>query len=373
MRKYIILTILLSCLHIAARGQTIASLDDIDLSALPKATKAKALRYWYDDDGSSVKTVTQLKGKLSPDVSALIDGLHTLHYQVIDENNRVADVRSSLFMKVDGKAIDTTAKQLRYWFDDDTSTLKTITAANGTQTLDVSRLLDGLHTVNYQVIGSDNAAYHIVSALFMKMGSGDSGTITAKKLMYWFDDDTSITTVDVGKGVQMLDASALMEGLHTIHYQVLCSNGALTPAQSSLFMRMNFDTSSTVAKRLRYWFDDDASSVRVVPVAQGTQTLDVSNLLTGLHTLCYQLVDSEGKVGTPYTRIFMKAFDKVVADGQNRVTKYQYWLNKNSQTMQTVTLSNAANPYQLITLLPMQKEPIHSDCFHFEITNGQPD
>ena len=426
------------CLHIAARGQTIASLDDIDLSALPKATKAKALRYWYDDDGGSVRTVTQLKGQQTLDVSALMEGLHTLHYQVIDENNDVADVQSALFMKMNGGIVGTTAKQLRYWFDDDTSTLKTITATGGTQTLDASKLLDGLHTVHYQVIGSDNAAYHIVSALFMKMGGGTE-TVTAKKLMYWFDDETTITTVDVGQGVQMLDASRLMDGLHTIHYQVRCSNGMLTPAQSSLFMRMNFDTESTVAKqlrywfddgqmattasitagstmldasqlidglhtvhyqivdskgglgspassvfmkmdaaastqakKLRYWFDDDAATVRVVDVAQGTQTLDVSGLLTGLHTLCYQLVDSEGKVSTPYTRLFMKAFDKVVPDGQNRVTKYQYWLNKNSQAMQTVTLPNAANPYQLISLLPMQKEPIHSDCFHFEMTNGQP-
>ena len=439
MRKHILLLIAL-CLHIAARGQTIASLDDIDLSGLPTATKAKALRYWYDDDGSNVRTVTQLKGRQSLDVSALIEGLHTLHYQVIDENNDVADVHSALFMKMNGGIVGTTAKQLRYWFDDDTSTQKTITATGGTQTLDATRLLDGLHTIHYQVIGSDNAAYHIVSALFMKMGSGGSGTVTAKKLMYWFDDETAISTVDISTGTQMLDASHLMEGLHTIHYQVLCSNGSLTPAQSSLFMRMNFDTESTVAKqlrywfddgqtattasitagstmldasqlidglhtvhyqivdskgglgspassvfmkmdaatagtqakKLRYWFDDDAATVRVVDVAQGTQTLDVSGLLTGIHTLCYQLIDSEGKVGTPYSRLFVKAFDKVVADGQNRVTRYQYWLNKNSQAMQTVTLPNAANPYQLISLLPMQKEPIHSDCFHFEMTNGVP-
>ena len=359
------------CLHIAAQGQAIASLDDIDLSGLPKATKAKALRYWYDDDGGSVRTVTQLKGQQSLDVSALMEGLHTLHYQVIDENDDMADVQSALFMKMNGSVISTTAKQLRYWFDDDTSTLKTITATGGTQTLDASKLLNGLHTIHYQVIASDNAVYHIVSALFMKMDGGTE-TVTAKKLMYWFDDETAISTVDIKGGVQMLDASRLMDGLHTLHYQVLCSNGMLTSVSSALFMRMNIDAEATTAKRLRYWFDDDASTLKVIDVAKGTQTLDVSGLLTGLHTLCYQLIDSEGKVSTPYTHLFYKAFDKVVTDGQNRVTSYQYWLNANSQNMQTVELNNAANPYQLISLLPMQKEPIHSDCFHFEIANGQP-
>ena len=508
MRKHILLIIAL-CLHIAARGQTIVSLDDIDLSGLPKATSAKALRYWIDDDAGSLKTTTQLNGQLTLDVSALLEGLHTLHYQVIDENDNVTSVNSALFMKMNDKAIGTEAKQLRYWFDDDASTLNTImatgstqsldvsnlidglhtvhyqvvgndnaayhivsalfmkmndkaigteakqlrywfddnantlntsTATGSTQVLDVSNLIDGLHTVHYQVVGSDNAAYHIVSSLFMKMGTGSDTNITARKLMYWFDDEATITTVDVSEGVQMLDASRLIDGLHTIHYQVLCSNGMLTSASSSLFMRMNIDAeattakqlrywfddaqtavttnistgttmldasqlidglhtvhyqivdsrgllgapassifmkmdaaaSSTQAQRLRYWFDDDTSTLKIIDVSKGTQTLDVSELLTGLHTLCYQLVDSEGKVSTPYTRLFMKAFDKVVPDGENRVTKYQYWLNKNSQAMQTVTLDNAANPYQLISLIPMQKEPIQSECFHFEVAEGQP-
>ena len=164
MRKYIILTILLSCLHIAARGQTIASLDDIDLSGLPKPTAAKQLRYWFDDDGS-VKTTTQLKGTQTLDASALTEGLHTVHYQVVDENNNVADVSSALFMKLNSQASATTAKQLRYWFDADAATLKTITATGGAQTLDASNLMDGLHTVHYQVVGSDNAAYQTITSV----------------------------------------------------------------------------------------------------------------------------------------------------------------------------------------------------------------
>lgn len=304
MRKYLLLTILLSCLHIAARGQTIASLDDIDLSGLPKATKAKALRYWFDDDGGSVATISQLSGKLTIDVSALLDGLHTLHFQVIDENDDVASVSSAVFIML-----------------------------------------------------GDTAG---------------TGAITATKLMYWFDDNTDVKQVSMTAGVQMLDASQLTDGVHTIHYQALCSNGDITPAKSSIFMRMNLDTEGITAKSLRYWFDNDAASVRVVDVANGTQTLDVSNLLTGIHTLNYQLIASDNKLCPPVTRLFFKDFDRLVAEGENRVTKYQYWLNSNSAAMQTVTLNNAANPYNLVTLLPMQKEPIHSDCFHFEIIEGVP-
>lgn len=438
MRKHILLTILLSCLHIAARGQTITSLDDIDLSGLPQPTQAKALRYWFDDDNGNLTTVSQLSGGQTLDVSSLIDGLHTLHYQVIDENDAVADVRSDLFLKTNGQAGVIQASRLRYWFDDDATSMKTVTAMNGTQTVDASQLLDGLHTIHYKAVGNDGAVYDIASGIFMKMEESASGQVTAKKLMYWFDDEADVLNVDMTGGVQMLDASHLIDGLHTIHHQVLCSNGQMTPVHSSIFMRtsgneevavaqklrywfddaqtatetditsgiqlldasslidglhtihyqvkdskgmlgspassvfMKMDTSSTTASSLRYWFDDDVSSLQVVNVGQGTQTLDVSGLLTGLHTLTYQLIDDKGKVSTPVSRLFMKNFDRQIAEGENRITKYQYWLNKNSAAIQTVTLDNAANPFSLISLLPVQSEPIHSDCFHFEITDGQP-
>ena len=88
MRKYL-LFILLSC--IAARGQTIT---EIDLSGLPQPTQAKALRYWFDDDVATVKTSNLLSGSHTLDVSSLIEGLHTLHYQVIDTEDGVAYTRS---------------------------------------------------------------------------------------------------------------------------------------------------------------------------------------------------------------------------------------------------------------------------------------
>lgn len=434
MRRYILLTLLLSCLHIATRGQTIA---DIDLSGLPEQTQAKSMRYWFDDDDSSVKAISHLKGSKKLDVSSLVDGLHTLHYQVIDNKNTVAYICSSLFLKV-GQTT-TSAQAIRYWFDDEKSSSTTIAANNGFQSISTASLLDGIHTIHYQVMGGNGQAYYIASGIFFKSGNGEDGNVTAKQLMYWFDDETSFHKIDMSSGVQMIDASSLIEGLHTLHYQVLCSNGMITPAQSSVFMRLNFDvetaaakslrywfddektaTEETItqgvqmldatrltdglhtvhyqvvdnrgtlgapvssvfmkmitsansqAKKIRYWFDDDTTTLKVIDVNTGTQQIDVSNLLTGIHTLYYQLVDGEGKVGVPVAGLFLKNFDKVIEGGVNKITQYQYWLNKNSESMETVKVNNAANPYKLISLLPVQKEPFHSDCFHFEVNDGVP-
>lgn len=506
MRRHILLlVILLSCL--AARGQTIIDLADIDLSGLPQPTTAKALRYWFNDDAATVQTASQLSGKTMIDVSGLMEGLHTLHYQVIDNEDGVAYVGSGLFLKV-AHSTSLSVKSMRYWFDDDDSTVQTAAGTTGTYTLDVNGLTEGLHTLHYQLIDESGVAAYVGSGFFICTGSSiGSETVKAKKLMYWFDDETTMRHTDIGEGAQLVDASALIDGLHTLHYQVLCNNGQMTPAMSTLFLRvsadtgttvaknllywfddeqnateteitngvqlldasklieglhtvhyqiansngtlgapyssiflkMNWDTSSTTAKSLRYWyddeltatetaisngtqtldaarlvdglhtvhyqivdsngtlgapassvflkmdasayttakslrywFDDNAATVATTSVAGGTQTLDVSALSTGLHTLNYQLIDSKGRVTAPVTRLFMKNFDKVLADGYNRVTKYQYWLNMNSQAMQTVELDATANPYTLIALLPMQKEPIQSSQFHFEVTNDVP-
>ena len=360
-------------LPMVARGQTITDLADIDLSGLPQPTRAKALRYWFDDDAVTVQTTNQLSGSQVLDVSGLIEGLHTLHYQIIDESGLTAYVGSSIFLKISGlTGGQVSVNSLRYWFDDNQADVKT-QASVGTHTLDVSTLLDGLHTIHYQVKGSDGQVYYIASSLFMKAGNSfGTELVKAQKLLFWFDDETTIQQADISEGTQVLDASRLIEGLHTVHYQIANSNGTLGTPASSVFLKMDADLASATAMSVRYWFDDDAATVTTTSVAGGTQTLDVSALPTGLHTLNYQLVDSNGRVSVPVTRLFLKNFDTVLTDGHNRVTKYQYWLNTNNQAMQTVTLDEVANPYTLVALLPMHKEPIHSDCFQFEVTNDVP-
>ena len=318
-----------------------------------------------------MQTISQISSAQTLDVSLLTEGLHTVHLQVVDNEDHVSYVKSSVFVKVDNHSEVSSVRSIRYWFDDEANNVS-IAASSGTHNIDASMLHDGLHTIHYQVMGHDGSAYYVASAIFVKMSANAAEAVSPKQLLYWFDDETAIQNIDVSGGLQILDVSGLTEGLHTIHYLVLCSNGQMTPAMSSLFMRMNDGSEATFAKSLRYWFDDDATTVKVDNISNGSRTLDVSALTAGLHTLNYQLIDSEGKVGVPVARLFFKDFEKAVADGENRITKYQYWLNKNSQTMQTVELANASNPYQLISLLPVHKEPIHSDLFHFEITDDVP-
>ena len=438
MRKSIILFLFLSCLHISARGQT---LEGVALQELVRPTQAKALRYWFDDDGTSVQIVNQLFGKIVIDVPPLTEGLHTFHCQLIDSNDVVSSVVSKLFFKIGSNSGSEAIKasKLLYWFDDEAS-IQQVDICKGVQLLDASGLIEGLHTFHCQLIDSNDMVSSIVSMLFLKLGNSfDSEAIKARKLLYWFDDEATIQQADVSDDIQVLDASELTEGLHAIHYQVLCNNGQMTSAVTSLFFRISadsgttpnvlrywfddekmaeevaiskgnqmldasrltdglhavhyqlvnmdgtlgipssslffkFDTSMslTTAKNIRYWFDDDATSMKMIEIANGLQSIDVSALPMGLHSLNYQMIDDSGNVGIPMARLFMKLFNKTVENGKNRITKYRYWLNDKCKTTQTVAIEDADNPYTLYALLPMQHESIRSSLFDFEITANGP-
>lgn len=426
-----------------SRGQTSV---DIDLSAIPTTTHAESIRYWFDNDSKSLSTSTLLNGSYTIDVSSLLDGLHTIHYQIVDNNGMAASPYSAVFMKMTQTTESQgTAATLSYWFDDQSSVTTTSTV-NGLMTLDVSSLLDGLHTIHYQIINKDGERSHIASAVFMKMNSivnNNGETVTAKKLVYWFDDETESQNMDMADGVQMLDASHLLDGMHTLHYQVICSDGTITSTYSAIFMRMDVDIDDTViaAKSLRYWFDDskdvntsemlsgnhlldvstlhdglhtihyqvvdingsvgsitssifmkmnmtkteaptsakkqrfwfdnDKSTLLETDIAEGTQMLDASQLLMGLHTIHYQLVDEDGSVTTPYTALFMKV-DNEKSDGKSEIISYMYWLNDNSSNNKKVKLDTPTHSYQLISLLPMHKESVRSSSFQFETKDGEP-
>lgn len=380
MRRHI-LVITVLCLHIAARGQTIDGLPDIDLSDLPQPTEAQALRYWFDGDGSNVQNTPLSDDTYQIDVSTLIDGLHTLHCQVIGVNDGVYSIASGVFLKMESfeKTEETvTASKLMYWFDDET-TLQYLDMTGGVQMIDASAMEDGLHTLHYQVLCSNGVMTPAASVIFLRTGFDTQGLInntTFASLRYWFDEDITAKTTEVNEGIMLIDTEDLTDGLHTVHYQIMDSQGVLCSPASAIFLKLEGQPETgivaTTAKSIRYWFDTDLSTLTVVDASQGTQAIDVSGLLSGLHTLYYQIEDSDGMVGPPATGIFLKEFEPMAESGINVITKYQYWLNDNSVDLQTVTLPEENTSYQLISLLPVVKKPIRSSSFHFEVNNGVP-
>ena len=295
MRKFLFLIILLSGPTLAARGQT---MPEIDLTGLPQATTASSLRYWFDDDNGSVVSATITAGASTIDASGLVDGVHVLHYQIIDSKSIVGIPASKLFIRISGAL---TAKSLRYWFDTDANSVKPVTGVNGNYTIETASLVDGIHIVHYQVGDNNGLAGIPVSKIFIKAGA----TPTAAKLRYWFDNEkTQVVEKDYSNGVQVVDASALVEGIHTVHYQIVDNTGTVGIPVTKMFMKLGAKTITATA--IQYWFDENDANIKESPIdlKDLTTTVDASSLGYGKHVLNYQLKLSDGTLSPAATATF---------------------------------------------------------------------
>lgn len=312
MRKLFIIFLWLSYLPLITRGQI---MEDPDLQELLQPIQAKSIGYWFDNDASNLQKTDDLSGSYLPDVSSLSDGMHTIHYLLQATDGTVCSIKTDVFVKTEEALSDDifgasiSAKSIAYWFDEDAIGLQTSNDLSGAHVIDVSPLADGLHTLHYVLFGNDGTAYSIKTETFIKM----EGILP---------DDIIGTSV--------------------------------------------------AAKSFAYWFDEDISSLQTTDDLSGIYVLDVSSLSDGLHTLHYHVVGADGNIYGTTTTMFLKDEEQFAVHEPNRITKYMYWLNHDNSTVRTVTLDQPTNPYTLISLLPLQRMPIRSSNFHFQIDDGVP-
>lgn len=308
MRKYLFF-IWLACLPLSTRGQT---LEDPDFTALLQPVGVQSLQYWFDDGTNSLKETNDIAGNYSFDVSTLEDGLHTLHCLVKGTNGELYGTSSKVFLILKGEELPPHASlegaKLQYWFDEHGDALQTASGLSGVYKPDVSALADGLHVIHYVVVGADGKVYSTGADTFIKMA-------------------------------EMLNEEVV---------------------------------AAVKAKGIAYWFDDDVAHKKTSTDLSGTYSLDVSALEDGLHVLHYHIV---GENNLPYgitSTMFLKNEAQFDVHEPPLITKYTYWLNHESSTAKTVTLDQPVNPYTLMSLLPLQRMPIRSSLFHFQVDDGVP-
>jgi archaellum component FlaF (FlaF/FlaG flagellin family) len=328
MRKHLIFIILLSCLCLGARGQ---SEPEIDLSGLPQKTTASSLRYWFDTDADNVQTSNTLNGAATINASALKEGIHTIHYQIVDNKGIAGIPNSKIFILLDQRVV-AKSKSLRYWFDTDANSVKTTETLSGATTIDASALKEGVHTVHYQIIDDQGVAGITDSKIFILLDQ--RVTAKSKSLRYWFDTDaSSVKTTETLAGATTIDASALKEGIHTVHYQIIDDQGVAGITDSKIFILLDQRVTAK-SKSLRYWFDTDVSSVKTTETLAGATTIDASALKDGIHTLHYQIIDDQENVDIPVSAMFFKLSSKVAI----AATAVQYWFDENDDIIKETTL-----------------------------------
>lgn len=103
--------------------------------ALTPSSSYSGINYWFDQ-----QTVKTAYTSGSIDVSTLSNGIHAVHFQLIDDKGLPCPVKTQFFVN-----LDFAAHQLYYWFDDETT--RNLMAIDGTD-ISVEGLANGPHTLH---------------------------------------------------------------------------------------------------------------------------------------------------------------------------------------------------------------------------------
>lgn len=201
------------------------------LLCLGLQVSAQQYMYWYDGDiGAAMRgKLTADRMHIDADVSGLSYGFHTLNYALLSEDNSVTSVRFASFYK------GMKTKKYLYWFDNDTEKTGSDMVSTGVLHLDadLSALQPGFHTLNFAVLGEDDAVTSVRFHSFVKAHGLQSDNL---RIVYNFDD-SGFAVADaqaIGDGLYgfNLDVSALENGEHTINYMLTDGQNSLCTGKS---------------------------------------------------------------------------------------------------------------------------------------------
>lgn len=331
----------------------------------PSASQMKGY-YWFDNDQSTMKTSDVINGTFDVDASMLSEGYHTFHYQAIDNLGSASSVVTSLIYK---EFQTGNLATFRCWFDNNYSTMQDGFPVDDVAVLDVSALSDGFHVVHVQADGIASTSPH--SYYFIKQpqtkGVEYITLVCSIDGVLYKQERVSNTG---GAMLWDFDISDLKQGLHHIQLLGVTPSGAATSSYTTFFIRATTQEEIEDMK-FYYYIDNDNFTVYEGRYENGGFhfDLDVSQLSDGLHRLAYFMSNGKGITTTVTSQFFWKT-----PVGGNGIMEYKYWLNDKSseEDIQVVKLAERTNPYQLITLLPVESQPLRSSCFEFRMRNGLP-
>ncbi len=245
----------------------------------------------------------------------------------------------------------------QYWFDSDYSTLTTEPMASaGNMVIDreisVAGLEEGLHVVHFRFEDENKKWSPALSRFFSYyLNSGIPEIRQVTQFQYWIDENFGeASTIELSKSTnlnidELVEVSALTQGLHVLHYRFKDETGGWSPALSRFF---SYYLNSGIPEirqvtQFQYWIDENFESVTTVdfPSAKAfsfEEMVDVSFLREGLHILNYRFKDAGGGWSPVLSKFFSKR-----KSGANpaiqEITKIEYWFNQDNSTSAITDIS----------------------------------
>ena len=260
----------------------------------------------------------------------------------------------------------------RYWFDvNDSQSVWGISSENEWNIdIDIRGLNDMLHTFNIQVQDSIGEWSSPISRCFIKVPQ-TMGVDYMTCFCYVDDKMYKQEQVDSKDGVLNwdLDVNALSQGLHNLQVSIMTPTGAMSSMYGAFFLRVPTQTELSMLKCYYIIDNEGAKQMEASIYSEGlfNFNIDVASLSDGLHKLTYMLIGENGMVTNSHSAFFYK-----IPVGGNGISRYEYWINETDSNKHVIELDERVNPFQLISLLPVETYPIRSSCYEFRIENKKP-
>lgn len=326
--------------------------------------------YWFDNEAQARRVEGGIQGALTFDVTELQEGFHSLHYQVLRADGLYSQIETRCFYKVQSDQI---VGQLTFmcYIDGTPFKQERVSANNGVATwlLDVSDLPIGFHKLQVRAFLENGSSTTNCEAFFLRTAMPselDAITCVCSIDGEVFKQERMEATN--GSALWQLDVSELPIGFHRLQLRAVMENGASTSIREAFFLRNAMDSELNA---LSCVFSIDGLPYKTIEsgVRDGVFhcELDVAELTDGLHKVAYTLTDGKGAQTTVKSQYFIKT-----PIGGNSIKKYQYWVNDNDDMAHVVVQEEVTDPLKLITLLPIEPQPLRSNLFQFDIKDGKP-
>lgn len=235
-------------------------------------------RCWFDNDESTSQTGELADGAIMLDVANLSDGLHTVFVQAY--GNFVTSPQSYQFLKVPNVVGN---EELTYicLIDDQLYTQQTVP---GTQEvihldMDVAPLSQGVHKLQIMLATESGAVTGAYTSYFYRAILQTE--ITEARLVYMVDGKeqpaASATSATNGTLHYDLDVSSLSNGLHSINYALVGSNGVYGTGTTQWFYKIPIGGEGLVS--YEYWLNDDEANMHHVDLAEHVSAYHLVSLL----------------------------------------------------------------------------------------------
>ena len=290
--------------------------------------------YFFDTDpgfgsGTSIAIAAFpiISTTITPDVTALNEGLHTAHVRTKDANGAWSQTYNHFFFKVTANDSLPNIVAAEYFFDTDPdfgngtaiaiTPGKVITASLNP---DVTALTDGLHQLYIRAKDVNGAWSHTHIHSFFKATTNDTlPNIVAAE--YFFDTDPGFgngTAIAIAPAKVITaslnpDVTALTDGVHELYIRTRDANGVWSHTYIHSFFKVTTHDSLPNIVAAEYFFDTDpgvgnGTAIAIAPGKVVTASLnpDVTALGDGLHELYIRTQDANGAWSHTYIHYFFK-------------------------------------------------------------------